>query len=1111
MFARVLRVTLRQSSALLSKLHLSERVSCCCVGHPSPPKCVTQPLLHSSRSSSRCFLQNKMPADDKFVESSVDIPACPVIKSLNDLRDYRVITLNNGLRALLISDLRDTDDGAESGAVSSEEDDDDDGYSEEEEEGSSAGSDAAHSDDDDRETCKVGPKRCSVGNKKKAAAALCIGVGGMSDPPDIQGLSHFLEHMVFMGSEKYPKENEFDDFLSRHGGYSNAWTDYEATVFYFNVQRKFFEKGLDIFAQFFISPLMRVDSVNREMKAVDSEFEEGVPDDDNRTARLLANLCKVGHPIGNFIEGNLTSLRTDPVKNSIDVYSRLKEFHSKMYSAHFMTLAVQSKETLDVLESWVREIFSHIPNNQETKPDFTLQPSPFDTEEFPRFYQVVSVKDTHKVSLNWALTPLHRHYESKPLDYLSTIFLHEGAGSILSYLKKRMWALQIEGGNATSGFEFNSVWSCFYIDIILTDNGVNNIYEVLTVVFQYLEMVKQKGLLQYIYDEEKDIQDMKFRWQEKGSCVDYVERLSENMQVYKKEHYLTGDCLLFQYNEELIKSCLDQLSPAKTNVILLTKKDSNLCTKTEKWYGTKYMDTEFDPEWMKKWQNLELNPELYLPEPNKYLAKDFSLLDVPPEQKDKKPFLLLNNKKCKLWFKKDTKFNVPKVQTFFKLMNSVIGESLESSILFELFIDVLLQKLTEPTYHAIEADLSYSLNDKKTGLVISLKGFNDKIPELFRTIVDELSHFEFSDDLFEACKAQLLKDYYNSMIKPYNTACGLLLSVAMDKYYSVPSKHNQLPSMTADMLRQWYDRFKQQIFYEGFVIGNMTTQAAKDMMEYLVTKMDAAVYQTEGYQNRLLRIPVGNFCCQVQSFNKDSPHSTVLLYYQCDPGTIFTCCLNEMLVTRMYEPLFDILRTKHQLGYSVSVSEEVRRGILGFSIAVEFQAHKYSPEVVNKRVYAFIKEFVEMMCALEEKEFQTLKESLITAKKLEDTKLSEESKRCWHEIFYQMYVFDRLEKEVEALHRITYTDFTTYIQKFLLKECRAVSLQVVGRKSKKKKKSKSSTAVTPTGSGEVAKPPYCILTCSCVPSPTQPKCVQITNIEEFKSSLTSLPHHKIES
>ena len=49
--------------------------------------------------------------------------------------------------------------------------------------------------------------------EKLAACALCVGVGSFSDPVDIPGLAHFVEHMVFMGSEKYPQENGFDEFI----------------------------------------------------------------------------------------------------------------------------------------------------------------------------------------------------------------------------------------------------------------------------------------------------------------------------------------------------------------------------------------------------------------------------------------------------------------------------------------------------------------------------------------------------------------------------------------------------------------------------------------------------------------------------------------------------------------------------------------------------------------------------------------------------------------------------------------------------------------------------------------------------------------------------------
>lgn len=41
----------------------------------------------------------------------------------------------------------------------------------------------------------------------------------------MQGLSHFLEHMLFMGSERFPDENEYDAFLTAQGGSSNAQTE----------------------------------------------------------------------------------------------------------------------------------------------------------------------------------------------------------------------------------------------------------------------------------------------------------------------------------------------------------------------------------------------------------------------------------------------------------------------------------------------------------------------------------------------------------------------------------------------------------------------------------------------------------------------------------------------------------------------------------------------------------------------------------------------------------------------------------------------------------------------------------------------------------------------
>jgi nardilysin len=54
---------------------------------------------------------------------------------------------------------------------------------------------------------------------------MAVGIGSLSDPLHLQGLSHYLEHMLFMGSEQWPDENEYDSYLTKHGGSSNAYTE----------------------------------------------------------------------------------------------------------------------------------------------------------------------------------------------------------------------------------------------------------------------------------------------------------------------------------------------------------------------------------------------------------------------------------------------------------------------------------------------------------------------------------------------------------------------------------------------------------------------------------------------------------------------------------------------------------------------------------------------------------------------------------------------------------------------------------------------------------------------------------------------------------------------
>ena len=64
-----------------------------------------------------------------------------------------------------------------------------------------------------------------------SAAALAVRVGSWHEPKP--GLAHFLEHMLFLGTEKYPNESEFDKAIAQYKGQFNAFTSTDMTGYYF--------------------------------------------------------------------------------------------------------------------------------------------------------------------------------------------------------------------------------------------------------------------------------------------------------------------------------------------------------------------------------------------------------------------------------------------------------------------------------------------------------------------------------------------------------------------------------------------------------------------------------------------------------------------------------------------------------------------------------------------------------------------------------------------------------------------------------------------------------------------------------------------------------------
>lgn len=109
------------------------------------------------------------------------------------------------------------------------------------------------------------------------------------------------------------------------------------------------------------------------------------------------------------------------------------------------------------------------------------------------------------------MPPLHNLYKSKPHQYVSWIVGHEGKGSLINYLRKKMWCLNIFSGNGEGGFEHSSMYALFSLSLILTDEGHKHFKEVLEAVFSYITMLRREGPQKRIFDEIQQIENINFR------------------------------------------------------------------------------------------------------------------------------------------------------------------------------------------------------------------------------------------------------------------------------------------------------------------------------------------------------------------------------------------------------------------------------------------------------------------------------------------------------------------------------------------------------------------------------------------------------------------------
>ena len=257
----------------------------------------------------------------------------------------------------------------------------------------------------------------------KSAVSLDVHIGNSSDPDDWAGLAHFLEHMLFLGTRKYPDAGGYQTFIKTHGGSQNAYTSFDHSNYHFSIAPEYLEPALDRFSRFFIDPVFDSQFVDRERMVVHSEFEARKEDEGRRQWDARKRWLNPQHPASRFTVGTVDTLADRKDESARD---RLIRFYRQHYSANVMTLAVIGREGLDQLEEWVVNMFGEVENRRAKIPVFTM---PYAQRELiPARLDSVPEKQQYSMSFNFPVPSTFYEYDAKPLGYIAHLLGHEGTG-----------------------------------------------------------------------------------------------------------------------------------------------------------------------------------------------------------------------------------------------------------------------------------------------------------------------------------------------------------------------------------------------------------------------------------------------------------------------------------------------------------------------------------------------------------------------------------------------------------------------------------------------------------------------------------------------------------
>ncbi|MEH6625798.1 MAG: insulinase family protein [Motiliproteus sp.] len=875
--------------------------------------------------------------------------AADIIKSPNDPRDYLAFELNNGLKVLVISDPE-TD---------------------------------------------------------KAAVSLDVSVGSGDDPEQRQGLAHFLEHMLFLGTKKYPEAGDYQAYISAHGGAHNAFTAHDRTNYFFDIDSNFLAPTLDRFARFFVDPLFSAEYVQREKHAVNSEYQSKLKEDGRRGYSAFRQVINPKHPMSGFAVGSLETLADRP---GSDIRDELINFYQQHYSADNMSLVILGSETASDLRQLVEDKF----NSVAKRPMATKEPQPplFKPDSLPALMKISSIKEMHTLNMTFPVAPIRKHYSKKPLRFISAMLGQEGEGSLLDILKQKRLAKGLSSGPGLNHQDSATL----SISISLTPEGFERYQEVVDLSFQYLRLIQREGLQTWVFEEEKSISNTAFRFKENSNRVYHLTHLAANLKLYPPQEVMRGDYLYQDFDQALINDYLAALTP---NNLLLTLTASDQQTdRLDPWFNTPYSIEPLDSKLQQQWAQGPIDKALRIPAPNPFLADDLSLrteIDTPI------PEVIKSSPGYRLWFKQDQQFKTPKADFFVTYRSPIANDSPRHHLLTQLFVKLVNDKLNSFTYPASVAGQHSSLYPHIRGFGLRLSGYRDKQHLLLTEIINSVKTLQVDPKRLAIFQQDLRRQLENSRKdKPYNQTIEEIYLQVMKPQWSTEQQLAELDSINAEELQEFIHELLQAGDIEALAHGNLIPEDALKLSSIVEDKLLKGTHAISVGPGQVKLLGQQQ---QVKDLDVDHNDSAISIYIQAADKNLSTRASYALLAKILSPVFYTQMRTEKQLGYIVFASA---MSILEHpGLALVIQSPSAHPDQLQSNIDRFLTESLPLVQSISEAALAEYKQGILVELLKKDQKLSDRTGRYWREIDRGHLDFNSREQLAEAIRSVSVEDLVS--------------------------------------------------------------------------------------